>query len=812
MRRLWLMILILVLAAPAIAQEAAEDYLFYKLEGDDVAEFSIATDTLLFYRAIQHREDMYGYIADYRLSFVENARRGHYYTERALTLDGVQLRQSHESLLRRLGLSHYSYAGISHGVLGVGGVSGVDAYTSTDGVPTDGGDVALFFSGKGYLGGVRTSLHNLMSKGWSMSMLLSAKGGDDLYVEGVYNNSLDAGLRLVKEYESGANLSFVALARIGDKGLRRGSTQEAFSLIGDNLYNPTWGWHGDRVRNSRYRHFAEPFVVISLQQPITDATTMRLSVGGEYSAKANSALGWYDAMSPYPDNYRYMPSYYADDDVANLVAQHWRMGDADVTQVDWISMYAQNNRSSRGAVYALEERVERIIAGEAIMQFSTQVGDNLTIEYGVRGGVKSSRRYKQMADLMGAPYLLDLDYYLIDDDTFSNNLQNNLLSPNRMVKEGDRFSYDYALEERSLFADMGLRYHSNRWRMDVDVAVGHSVIYRNGYFEKEIFPASGSYGRSKMLRTSPYSLKAVVGYAFSAAHYLDVALAKVAVAPQADALYFNPSYNNRMVDDAGLEQTAAAEVNYKYHSSWVDAQVSAYMQLTSNVREMMRCYDDLSATYCDVEVEDIAVLHYGVELAAKIRLSESLRGELACATGEYVYAQNPFVSHYRDTDNSLVCSRSESYMKGYNIGGTPQFTGSVGLTYFNMRGWVVSCGVNYAGLRYVEPSFVRRTERVLRQGSASSEIYEKFLAQQRLDDAMTIDASVSRWFRVGQSRLSLTLSVRNLLNNRDIVYGGYESSRIRHYRSGAATIYAPQDNIITYAYPRTFYGVVSWKF
>ena len=67
MRRLWLMILILVLAAPAIAQEAAEDYLFYKLEGDDVAEFSIATDTLLFYRAIQHREDMYGDIADYRL-------------------------------------------------------------------------------------------------------------------------------------------------------------------------------------------------------------------------------------------------------------------------------------------------------------------------------------------------------------------------------------------------------------------------------------------------------------------------------------------------------------------------------------------------------------------------------------------------------------------------------------------------------------------------------------------------------------------------------------------------------------------------
>jgi outer membrane receptor protein involved in Fe transport len=151
-------------------------------------------------------------------------------------------------------------------------------------------------------------------------------------------------------------------------------------------------------------------------------------------------------------------------------------------------------------------------------------------------------------------------------------------------------------------------------------------------------------------------------------------------------------------------------------------------------------------------------------------------------------------------------------MDGCRIGGAPQGSASAFLTYFASRGWVASCGVNYAGLRYVEPSFVRRTERVLRQGSASQEIYAQFLSQQRLDDAMTVDASVSRWFRVGQSRLSLTLSVRNLLNNCDIVYSGYESSRIRHYRSGANTIYAPQDDIITYAYPRTFYGVVSWKF
>jgi outer membrane receptor protein involved in Fe transport len=85
------------------------------------------------------------------------------------------------------------------------------------------------------------------------------------------------------------------------------------------------------------------------------------------------------------------------------------------------------------------------------------------------------------------------------------------------------------------------------------------------------------------------------------------------------------------------------------------------------------------------------------------------------------------------------------------------------------------------------------------------------MSQNRLNDAVTVDASLSRWFNIGASRLSLTLSVRNLLGNRNIVYGGYESSRIRNYMSGAQRIYAPQDDVLTYAYPRTYYVVLSWK-
>ncbi len=740
------------------------------------------------------------------------SRRGLSYSERNLLVDGLGLRRSHISTLNRLGLSHRAYAGLGGGDMGLGGVAGEDCFSTMEGAPVSGGNVGLFLSGRGYLGGVRSTLNYLMDDGWSMSLHLTAKAGNDCYVKGVYNDAIDAGVRLSKEGVWGGKLSVMALCEVGDKGLRSGSTEEAFTLTGNRMYNPSWGEYDGRVRNSRYRRDLLPFVMSSYEKRLGERTTMLLAIGGECGKWSYSALGWYDAMTPQPDNYRYMPSYFADEDLAMEVADEWRFGNRDVTQVNWADMYAQNRRSSRGAVYALEERVERVARAEAVARFSSDVSPNLKFNYGIRASLNSSRHYKQMADLLGAAYCLDVDYYLLDDDTFSRNMQNDLRQPNRRVGEGDRFSYDYALVTQCVTADVGVRYHRDRWQMDFDLTLGGERIYRRGYYEKELFPGVGSYGRSRMCKFSPYVVRFKGGYAFSAQHYLEAAATVATQSPLAKDLFLNPLYNNRILDNLELERNLAAEINYRYNSKNLELDISSYMLLSDGGREVVRAYDDLSATYCDVDVRGIGILRCGVEAAARVWLTSSLRGEVAASVGRYIYSRNPVVSHYQDADNSVVCSGSESYMDGCRVGGVPHYMATAMLHYFNYRSWSASLGVNYAGGRYVKPSFMRRTERVVRQGAVSQQMYDKFLAQQRLDDAMTVDASLSKWFKVGKSRLSATLSVKNIFNKKDIVYGGYEVSRIRNYRSGAQRVYAPQSDVLSYAYARTFYGVVSWKF
>ena len=811
MRRIFIYILALLCGAAAQAQELEEDYRLYKLDAVEWQDRIVETDTLLFYRTAHARRDLYDEITSYRFTSVEFARRGHYYTERAAVLNGIDVRHANLSILRRLGLQERGYAGLSRGRYHAGGMAGMDEFTTTDGVPTTGVNIGAFFSGRGYLGGVRATVNALMRRGWSATLYAAARGGDDMYVGGVYQQTIDAGVRLTKEF-SRSSLSLVALATVGERGLRSGSTDEAFTLTGDRLYNPSWGYQAGRERNSRTRGDAVPFVMMNYSSHIGDATQMMLTAGGDYGHRRYSTLGWYDAMTPRPDNYRYMPSYYASGDVAEAVAKEWRAENTDYTQLRWDDMYAQNRMSADDAVYALDYRVERIARAQVVADFRTTLGSDVTLRYGVRGDLRSSRNYKQMEDLMGAVYLRDVDYYLLDDDTYSHSMRNNLRDDDPTVVEGDRFSYDYALQRRSVVAYAGVEYSTARWQVEADVQVGSASIQRRGYFEKELFPGEASYGRSEAVRFNPYQVRATVGYAFTPRHHLRVGAMMAESVPEERNLFLNPQYNNRIVDNPTTEEQLAAEIEYKFTSPVADLIVTGYYNSTRDARQTMRLYDDLSARYCDVDISRLGTTGYGAEVAAEVRFTSSLSASFTAAAGRYIYSENPLVTHYADVDNAVVSDRSESYMGDCYVGGAPQVSATAELTYLTYRGWAASLGVQYAGERYIDPSVVRRTERVAIQGSASEEIYHRFVEQRRLDDAVTMDASLSRWFNIGRSRLSLTLSVRNLLGSRDIVYGGYESSRIRNYRSGAQRIYLPQDDVLTYAYPRTYYAVVTWKF
>ena len=805
MRRGLFLVIMLCISWAAMAQHRGEEY--DNRQYSDIAEQEpILSDTLLFYRILHRPTDLYGEITAFNFSFIEFARRGIPHYAHPTLIDNITVRSANNAILRNLGLTNIVQPTAEQGY-----TAGSTHYLTTEGVPLSSARTSLFFTGKGYLGGIRATAHHLLRRGWSISAHIAARGGNSLYVDGESLNSIEAGIRLSHDLRSGDKLSIILATTLARRGIRSGTTREAFTLIGDNLYNPTWGYQAGERRNARERGECVPMMVASYHRQLSERTELLASIGGEWGKTTNTSLGWYGAATPRPDNYRLLPSYYTDLTVARAVEEVWRRADSRYTQIDWAELYTINAMAGGEARYALERRTSRIAHGEISASFRTAIDNDISLRYGVRAAINASRNYKVVGDLLGADHLTDIDYYLVDDDTYSLNLQNDLRHPNRRATKGDRFGYDYTLVERELSLYASATYQTERWSIEAYASLGSHATHRNGHFEKEIYPAEHSYGKSRTIRLSPYTLSTSAGYTFSPQHHISLTASLSRQAPYASSLWLNPQYNNRTIDNPSLEQHFTIDASYKYRSAKADITASAFLHSTTSATNTLRAYDDLSATFCDIVTSDISTLSYGVEFASEIRLSSHWRTTLSLGAGNYIYTNNPTITLFADTDNTLI-SQSRSEMQSCHIGGVPHISGSAEITYLDYSGWACSVGVNVAALRYVEPAFTRRSERVARQSATSEEIFREFISQEQLGDAATLDASLSRWFNIGQSRLSLTLSVKNLLGKRDIVYGGYESARIRHYRSGAQHIYRPQDNIVTYAYPRTIYFTTSWRF
>ena len=472
----------------------------------------------------------------------------------------------------------------------------------------------------------------------------------------------------------------------------------------------------------------------------------------------------------------------------------------------------QNRMAGGHAVYALEDRVERLCNLAFDASFATEADARLTLRYGVSLRRENTRSYKQMRDLLGAGYVTDIDRFLIDDDTYSNLLQNDLRHPGRTVREGDRFGYDYALTLRGAALRLQADYRSDRFRADLSVVLGSDAVSRRGYYEKELFPGGQSYGPSRVMRFTPYTLKAAAGWAFSPRRYIEIAAAAAARTPRAGDLFFQPLYNNRTVDNPVPERIYAAELNCRLTGPVVDFQAAFFAAMTLDGIETRTYYDDMASVYCDMAVTGVGRMSCGAEAAADIRLSYRWLLSLAASAGRYEYIRDPRVTVLSDVDNSAVDVQAVSRMGGCETGGAPQLTALAEIAWFGPKGWGCRASAGYAGRRYVEPMPLRRTDRIAGQGGITREFFDAFTRQERLPDAFTLDAALFKSFRFERSRLTASLMLRNLTGEADTVYGGYESLRVRRIRPGDDTLYAPHASRCTYAWPRSFYLTISYRF
>lgn len=751
--------------------------------------------------------DLYGELTRFGLSFVSGGRRGHRsYAQRA-SLGGITLERSAESALWLLSVKSAEYG---RGDLLTESRGGRRQYDS-EGYIRRGGLLALKATDRSYYGGVRLRWGGNFSPRWSGEAGVFCRTGRDRVVEGSFVSGFTGAFRLQRRWNGTQHLTITGMLPFTTSGLHGAAAAETFALTGNPYYNPNWGYQQGEVRNARIRRERLPALMAQGCWEIGLSTVLTAALYAQAGERRTSALEWFDALSPLPDAWRHLPSAFDGSEAAAAVADSWRARDAHYTQIDWDALYATNRLNGR-AVYVLGDRVERSMRGEALVRVERYLFDRLKLDGALRVRYDRSRMFKELRDGLGSAGFRDIDYYIEDDYAARNQLPNDRRHPDRIVTEGDRYGYDYALMRQTFELMFRTAYRHNDCFVTAGFRAGSSRIRRRGYFEKGLFPAADSYGLSRPLVFAPWAVQLETGLRLGEGHDLRLTAQLENTAPEADQLFLQPLYNNRTVDHPAMERHLSADLRYGFGREGLTAEVTLYASLLQNGMDCRRVYDDLAAEYCDRVTTGIAQRAAGVEAAVSVQVLPRLRVGAAGSAASIRYAKDPRVSLYRDRDNEAVVLSAASHMKGCVPEGMPQYTATVSADYQG-RNWGSRLQANYVGGRSVVPDYMRRTERFAREVAASPEQLDALAAQERLDDAFSCDLLLWKAFRLsGRHRLTLSLYVRNLTGSRSTLYGGYETSRL--YRSNATTpaTYRLQGSRYSYAYARSFSFQVTWRF
>ena len=118
-----------------------------------------------------------------------------------------------------------------------------------------------------------------------------------------------------------------------------------YELTDDNLYNPFWGWQDGKKRSSRITETFDPTVILNYLWK-NGKTSVNTAAAVRWVHYTRSALQYFKANDPNPTYYRYLPSYYYDDDdqpteQSDYYTWLWKNDDS-FRQINWDNLYNIN--------------------------------------------------------------------------------------------------------------------------------------------------------------------------------------------------------------------------------------------------------------------------------------------------------------------------------------------------------------------------------------------------------------------------------------------------------------------------------------
>lgn len=638
--------------------------------------------------------------------------------------------------------------------------------------------------------------------GWGYNLFAGRSWGESYVIDGVWNDSWAAFGSVSKRFGR-HRIALTAWFAPTQRALQSASTAEAYELAGNNLYNPAWGRWGDKKRSANVREARQPVAMLT-HEYASEGKKFKLTttLAARFGSESYSGLNWQNAPNPRPDYYRNMPSFQPEEsEMREIVTELWRT-DENVRQIDWASLVERNRYDGPRSHYIVESRV-RDYCEFLFQSVAEWRPDNKTL---LKGGIDflgaENLNYKRLDDLLGGGYWLDVDVFAENPEDAQNNTQSDMRHPNREVCEGEQFGYKYSMQAflPRLWTRFTKRYRE--WDFEAAGSLGLAAYRRFGYYDKQNFRGSQSFGWSPWLTRAQWLVQGGAGYNIGSRFRAGFRFTAQSLAPTPQNAFIAPEYRNALVPNLKNESVLGAEVSVNYRTPFFRAYFGAFATSFRNRTEVRDFYDDLNHFFCNYLMSGIDTRHLGIELSAEVQLAERLWFRAAGVVSDNRYTSNPTALEVQESTGETAGSEAV-YYKSLHVAAGPQTIGVLEIEY-TPRSWTFSAALNGFAGSYISPTPLRRTERALEKADKSL-----ILAQENFGAGATVDLFIGKTIYLGKQRVGIYAGVNNLLNRRNIRTGGYESSRLRKNSEG---IYMPLDSKYYYAQGINFFVTASWRF
>ena len=635
----------------------------------------------------------------------------------------------------------------------------------------------------------------MQANGWAFAASVSARYANEGYVDGTSYEAYSYFLAAEKNINKNHNLNFTILGSPSKRGKGSISILETYELSGNNFYNSYWGYQtkpdGSRIkRNSRVADSHMPIVSISHEWKINTTSSLKTSIHSSFGKYGQTALNWYDAKDPRPDDYKYLPSYYEgiNDPVnAQRMLNNWQ--NESTRQVQWDDLYFANSKNlftlkdadgnvlSEGlrSKYILENRYNNIVSG-GLSSLYTVEKENMTISTGLFVQAQRNHYYNTVEDLLGGDFWVDVNQFAEQDFIDPNAAQSDLQNPNRTVGVGDVYGNNYYIMNANATAFGQLNYRTKKVDYYAAVELSDEQFYREGLFQTGLFP-DNSLGKSETKNFLNYAVKGGATYKISGRQYITANAAFLTEAPTSRSAFISPRTRNVTVNDLKNETIYTADINYILRYPNLKMRLTYYYSERKDAVWSRSFYHDEYNSFINYVMQDVDYFHQGIELGVDGKIYGGLSGNLVLAMGQHLYNSRPTASIYVDNSAELLAEDKTIYLQNYKIGGMPQSAASVGLKYSGKKYWFAGVNFNYFADIYLDPNPDRRTAEAVATFVESDPQFAETIEQTKLDNGYSMSLFAGKSFKISNYFLNINVNISNLTNNTKFITGGFEQLR-----------------------------------